>query len=372
MSNRDHGKGVDFIVDRSDLRRCRFAAAPAAEEIDLAPGQVLLCVDRFAFTANNVTYAVAGEMMSYWSFFPTEPGWGRVPVWGFADVLRSRHDGLAPGQRFYGYLPMSTHLVVEPDRVHAGGFVDGVAHRRGLPPIYNQYLSTAGDAGYEACYENQQMLFRPLFTTAFLLDDFIADNDGFDARAVVLSSASSKTAFALAFLLHQRPAPRREVIGLTSPSNAAFVEGLGCYDRVVTYDRIAALSADTPIVFVDMAGNGAVVSALHHHFRDNVRHSGIVGLTHWEKSSQAADLPGAPPTFFFAPTQMQKRTKELGPDGLERGLSSAWRKFLGFVATKVRVIEGRGEADVERVYREMLDNRARPDEGHILSLRGAP
>ena len=368
MSNQKPARPVDFIVDRSDLRRCRFVPAPEPDAIDLAPGQALLKVDRFAFTANNITYAVAGDMMSYWSFFPAEPGWGRVPVWGFADVLRSRHEGVAAGVRVFGYLPMSTHLVVQPDGAHRGGFVDAIGHRQGLPPVYNQYVSTAGDAGYDARYEDQQMLFRPLFMTAFLLDDFIADNDAFGARAVILSSASSKTAFGLAFLLHRRKAPRPEVIGLTSKGNAAFVESLGCYDRVVTYDRITSLSPDTPVVFVDMAGNGATVSALHHHFRENMRHSCVVGLTHWEGRSQPADLPGAPPTFFFAPTQIQKRTRDWGPGGLERHFAAAWRESLDFVAKHLRIVEGRGEAEVERVYRETLEGRARPDEGHVLSL----
>ena len=58
------------------------------------PGQVLVRIDRFAFTANNVTYGVAGDMLNYWSFFPAEEGWGRIPVWGFGDVVRSSHDAV--------------------------------------------------------------------------------------------------------------------------------------------------------------------------------------------------------------------------------------------------------------------------------------
>jgi hypothetical protein len=104
---------VDFVVDRSDLRRCQFLHAPLAGE--LAAGSVQMRVDQFAFTANNVTYAVAGDMLAYWNFFPAAAGWGRVPVWGFADVLRSRHSGVEEGTRIFGYLPMSTHLTVQPE-----------------------------------------------------------------------------------------------------------------------------------------------------------------------------------------------------------------------------------------------------------------
>lgn len=355
---------IDFVVDREDLRRCQFVRA--AHPGDVADGQVLLRVDQFAFTANNVTYAVAGDMMSYWNFFPAAPGWGRIPVWGFADVARSRHSDLREGTRVFGYLPMSTYLVVQPGGFSRGGFVDAAPHRAGLPAVYNQYSLVAQDAGYVAQHEDQQMLFRPLFVTSFLLDDFIADNDGFGARTVVLSSASSKTALGLAFLLSRTK--RAEVVGLTSAANATFVERLGCYDRVVTYDQIGALPLQ-PVVFVDMAGDGRVVSALHHHFRDDLKHSCIVGLTHWEQRAPMQELPGPPPTLFFAPTQLQKRTQEWGAEGFQQRYGAAWRQFLDFAAAHIRVVHGRGEAAVERVYVEMLEGKARPDEGHVLSLR---
>jgi len=361
-------QAIDFLVERGNLRHCKFVRGPEPDEVQLQAGEVLLEIAKFAFTANNVTYAVAGDMMSYWSFFPAEAGWGRVPVWGFGDVLRSRHDGVAAGERVFGYFPMSTHLVVEPVRNNPDGFVDGASHRQALPAVYNQYSRVATDPSYAVEHEDQQLLFRPLFMTAFLLEDLIADSGAFGARAVVLSSASSKTAFGLAFLLRQKRDARCEVIGLTSPGNVAFVTGLGCYDRVVTYDQIDSLPREQAVVFVDMAGNGGVVSALHHHFRDSMRYSCIVGLTHWERRTPAADLPGAPPTFFFAPTQLQKRTREWGAEGFQERYALAWRGFLDFAKRHLRVASGRGPAAVERVYLETLEGRTRPDVGHILSL----
>jgi hypothetical protein len=357
---------VDFVVDRSDLHRCKFVGAPSADQIDLQPGQALLRVASFAFTANNVTYAVAGDMLSYWSFFPAEAGWGRIPVWGFADVVRSRHDGVNEGERVFGYLPISTHLVVSPERVGHAGFTDATPHRVSLPAVYNNYTRTAGDAGYDAALEDQQMLFRPLFMTAFLLDDFLADGSFFGARAVVLSSASSKTAFGLAFLLHHRK--ECEVVGLTSASNAAFVEGLGCYDRVVLYDRIGTLARDTPTVFVDMAGNGTVTGAIHRHYGDDLKHSAVVGATHWDRGAREGTLPGPQPAFFFAPTQVEKRTRDWGAEGLQKRYAAAWREFLDFTKDRIRIRHGSGPADIERIYLETLEGRTHPDVGHILSL----
>src|SRR5262249_5857291 len=268
----------------------------------------LLRIDAFAFTANNVTYAVAGDMMSYWSFFPGPAGWGRVPVWGYSDVLRSNHSELAVGERIFGYFPMSTHLVVQPDQVQPGRFVDATAHRAALPPVYNQYACASRDDSYSAEHEDQEMVLRPLFLTAFLLDDFIADNDAFGALTVVLSSASSKTALSLAYLLHRNRRGLVDVTGLTAAANRDFVEGLGCSDRALADDQIASL-LDVPAVFVDMAGKGGVVSAVHPRLRDQPKYSCIAGLTHWEQRQPPAELPGAAPAFFFAPTQLQKRTQ---------------------------------------------------------------
>jgi hypothetical protein len=359
---------VDFQVRRDDLRQCRFEPAPAADEIELAPGEVILRVASFGFTANNVTYGVVGEAFSYWNFFPAPPGWGRIPVWGFGDVIRSQHEDVAEGERLFGYFPMSTHLVVQANPVTPTGLQDASPHRSGLAPVYNRYVRVREDPGYEERYESHQMLFWPLFMTAFVLDDYLSDEGFFGAEALVLSSASSKTAFGLAFLLSRNRSSEVEVIGLTSSRNVPFVEGLGCYDQVVPYDRIASLPAERPVAFIDMAGNGALLSQLHHHYGDRMKHSCLVGVTHWERGERDPDLPGPAPTFFFAPTRIEKRIKDWGPVGLQERFGKAWQPFRSSVDGWIRLVHGRGPEAVARVYRDTLEGRSRPDEGHVLSL----
>ena len=211
---------LDFQVKRDAWAETRWETSVAPE---LGDGQVLFRIDRFAFTANNVTYAVFGEAMSYWNFFPADPGWGRVPVWGFGEVVRSRCDALEEGQRFYGYYPMSSHLLVRPNRVSDSGFMDASEHRQGMSPIYNQYARTSNDPMYDAETEDRQMLFRPLFTTAFLLDDYLCADGFFWAAAVVLTSASSKTAIGLASLLSRGDVHPEAVsyTHLTLPTNSS-------------------------------------------------------------------------------------------------------------------------------------------------------
>ncbi|PCI59551.1 MAG: hypothetical protein COB37_11360 [Kordiimonadales bacterium] len=353
-----------FIVSRSDIRS--FKTETSENATPLGDGEVLMKVDQFSFTANNITYAAFGDAMKYWDFFPANDGWGTVPVWGFADVVESNSGDVSVGERFYGYFPMSSHLRVTPAKASANGFFDGAAHRQHLSPIYNYYSNTKTDPGYNAEQEALQMLFRPLFMTSFLIDDFLDDNGFYGAKQVVLSSASSRTAYGLAFQLAQRSDIK--VIGLTSDRNMAFVEGLGCYDKTVTYDNVSELDASLPTVYVDMAGSGPVRAAVHTHFAENLKYSCSVGASHWDDRGSNEDLPGAKPTLFFAPSQGQKRSKDWGEAGMQQRTGTAWLKFVEFAGKLTTVVESKGEDAISSVYTDTLTGNTNPTEGNILSF----
>jgi Protein of unknown function (DUF2855) len=356
---------MDFEVNRADIHEFRVVDEDTPE---LAPGHALLRVDRFALTTNNITYAVMGDALKYWDFFPSaDPDvWGRIPVWGFADVVDSANDDVASGARVYGYLPASTHLVVTPGRVDPRGFVDTAPHRASLPGAYNGYRRVDTDTSEDPAYEDHRLVLWPLFFTSFLIDDFLDDNVFFSAEAVVVSSASSKTAIGTAFLLHHRPAI--EVIGLTSARNVAFVEGLGVYDRVVPYDDIDELGKERP-AFVDIAGNADVRAAVHHAYGDRLAHSMLVGATHWDlPGAPAAELPGPVPSFFFAPDQIGKRTKEWGRAGLDDRATDAWRHFAEFSDGWIQIRHGSGPDAVQSAYLELVEGRSDPAVGYVLSL----
>jgi len=332
-------------------------------------GEVLLAVDRFAFTANNITYAVFGEAMHYWDFFPSgEEGWGIVPVWGFADVVASRCEGIERGERFYGYYPMASHLKVRPARVGRSGFTDASAHRRELPEVYNRYTRTSADPAYREALEAQQMLYRPLFMTSFLLDDFLAEEDFFGAQEVVLTSASSKTAFGLAFLLHEQRKPGIEIRGLTSAPNVEFVTALGCYDTVHTYEAVGALPAEHPALLVDFAGNTQLRRTIHEHYGQSLVYSCSVGASHWDQAAGGGDLPGPKPTLFFAPSWVEKRMADWGPGGIEQRVGAAWQAFLEASQDWLEIREDSGDAAVERVYQRTLAGDMPPRVGQIVAL----
>ena len=354
--------GLVFEVDKSDWKRTRFVEGPVPEP---AAGQVLFHVDRFALTANNITYAVAGDLLGYWRFFPCEEGWGRIPVMGFANAIRSRHPEVAEGTRCFGFYPMARHLLIQPGAVSKTQIVDAPPHREGLPPVYAQYLPTTGDAVHAEKREDQILLLRGLFMTSFLADDFLAEQDYRGARAVVISSASSKTSIALAFQV--KHGGRGRTIGLTSARNADFVRGLGSYDEVVLYDQIASI-ARQPAVFVDMTGDGAVTAAVHRHFGDQLAYDCTIGATHWSAERGGHDLPGPAPEFFFAPAQIAKRSRDWGPGELARRMAAAWTRFCDASDAWLHVVRSSGREAVARVYQDTLAGRTHPADGQILSL----
>jgi hypothetical protein len=349
-----------FEVAKADIRSHRLTTDTIGT---LSPGQVVLRVEHFALTANNITYGAFGEMMGYWRFFPaTDSRWGRIPVWGFAEVVATTLADIALGDRFYGYLPMSTHVVVTPGNLSPGGFVDAAAHRAELPPVYNNYTRVGSR---DADAEQRHAVLQPLFTTSLLVDDFLGSNDLFGATSVVIASASSKTALALGFMLSANQ--RGEVIGLTSERNAEFVGTVGYYDKAVAYGTVADhLDPQRPTVLVDMGGDAAVLTEVHQFFGDNLRHSCQVGATHWDQVSFGLSLPGPQPQMFFAPTVVEQRIADWGADGFRARVAAAWHNFETSAATWLQLREHTDFEAMGAVYSAVLDGRSRPNQAHIV------
>jgi hypothetical protein len=355
---------VDFELNRKDLHDSRFALGDPPSPED---GEALLRVESFGLTSNNITYAVFGEAMKYWDFFPAlDPDWGKLNVWGYAHVEDSRHADLAQGVRVYGYFPCASHLLVVPDRINEKGFVDAAPHRAQLPSAYQGYRDVDTDPVYSADLEAEHILFFPLFFTSFLIDDFLADEDFFGADTIVISSASSKTAIIAAYLLAKREGV--EIVGLTAAGNREFVEGLNVYDSVHLYDDVSQLPG-ARAVYVDISGDGAVRTDVHAHYGERLAHSATVGATHWTQMAQGAgELEGPSPVFFFAPDRITKRGADWGTAKLDQNVAEAWTPFAEWASKWLRVERISTQDDIQRVYLELLDGKIDPTAGTIVDL----
>jgi len=355
----------ELWVQRDGLRKTKIVTR------DLAPlgdGEVLVAIDKFGLTANNVSYAISGDFIGYWKYYPAEGEWGKVPVWGFGDVVESKCAEVAVGERLWGFFPMATHVTLKPGKVSAGQFTDVTEHRRPLPGLYNDYLRTKNDPPAMKAMEDARCVLFPLFATSYVLYDYLVANNYFGASQVIVGSASSKTGFGLAYLVHHDEAAKQHVVGLTSAQNIAFVERLGVCDQVVAYADIAKLDRAKRAAFVDMTGSGAVITAIHTHFGENVKESCIVGATHWEADRNRGDLPGAKPSFFFAPAHIAKRNAEWGPGVLIGKAMAASGKITAAIAGQFEMTHARGPAAVEKTFLALVNNDVPPSRFLMLSM----
>ncbi len=352
-----------MLVDQQDITRTQVEdVAPAP----LEPGEARLRVESFALTANNVTYAATGFVIGYWNFFPTGvDGQGLVPVWGTAQVVESASDVLEVGQRLYGFYPLAEELVMTPAPTRGSTIEDAAPHRAQLPAVYNRYVPVEGA---DPTQDHLRALLQPLLATSWLLSDWLADNDHFGAKQVIVGSASSKTGLGLCKYLAENAEHPVQIIGLTSERNRAFVEGLGACDAVLSYDQIHQL-AQVPSVYVDMAGNSAVKLALHERLADHLTHSAAVGTSHWDQFVPKQELPGAKPQFFFAPSQIAKRREDWGPGVVEREISDAWERVAEGAQDWMDLHVHDGLEAALRVYADLAAGRASPKDGHVVALK---
>lgn len=359
-------KTTELWVKRAALRTSQIVTRELAP---LEAGEILVSIDKFALTANNISYAVSGDFIGYWKYFPAEGDWGKVPVWGFADVVQSRVPEIATGERLWGFWPMGTHAVLQPGRITDRQFTDITAHRQPLPGLYNDYMRTKGDSPALRAMEDARCVLFPLFATSYFLYDYLSANSYFGADQVLAGSASSKTGFGLCHLIHRDKQAGKRVIGLTSPRNVPFVRDLAVCDQVVPYEAVSTLDASVPSALVDMSGSGDLIKALHHHYKDNIRESCIVGATHWEAGRSRGELPGAKPAFFFAPAHIAKRDAEWGRGVLIGKAMAASAEITQLIAGRFQITHVHGPEPVQQTYLKLIENEVPPSQGLMLSMK---
>jgi hypothetical protein len=268
-------------------------------------------------------------------------------------VIGSRVPELSEGARFSGLVPIGRHVTVRPVP-QPRGFMDASPHRADLSPVYNLYRSVEGPG------DDADLIMRPLFGTAVVLDLALAERSLDGVETVILTSASSKTAYGLAHLLRGRPV---QTVALTSGPRRAWVEELGIYDEVHTYDELSALSESGGAVLVDFAGDGALVRAIHERLGGALARSILVGFTHSRQESGEPPPAGPELEFFFAPDEIVRQGREFG-----QRYAEAWRDFAPVAARALRIERVTDGAQLVRVYRDLLDGRADPAAGYIVSL----
>jgi hypothetical protein len=363
---------TEIWIEKSNVSNTKIVKKELRSD-HLNADEVLLKVDSMGFSANNVTYSVFGEKMGYWGFFPADDTWGIVPMWGFASVLESNHAEVKVGEKVFGYLPMATHLVITAGKTSPTHFFDISEKRKSISPVYDNYVRCVTDPGYQDNREAWQLNYRPLFMTSFVLDDYVGESlmaSEQPVQQVILTSASSKTAYGAAHLLMKHKAERGlnyQVIGLTSASNKGFTQDLDCYDQVLSYDDIAPLGEDELSWVLDFAGNKSLLLNLQKQFVDNLDKLVLIGSTDVDAQQDKPD-GHLDSEFFFAPSQVKRRTGEWGHAGFAERYAKAWQSFAMHMNDKVAVAEYSGAKAIEALYHTGLDNKLNNLEINVLSF----
>ncbi|MCP5396218.1 MAG: DUF2855 family protein [Sphingomonadaceae bacterium] len=358
-----------------NIDKGNIAIATLADETLPAPadGQVLARLDRFAMTANNVTYAAFGQPAGlfgndkgYWDFFSPGNGPGRLPVWGYATIIASNCADVAEGSVFYGYFPLASHVLLTPGKASPAGFTDQSPHRLDMPLVYNQYVALAGLDGYSAKVHDWYPVFRPLYLTGWLIADQLEDEGDFGALQVVTTGASSKTAIGFAHSMRARGGAKPEMIGLSSPAGQAFLDGHGLYDRVIGYDAISSLDPSRLTAMVDIAGNPKAAAEMAEHFGDKLTMRLVVGKAHWDANDEAGRHVSG--TGFFAPGRVQKRIGDWGPAGFSERMIAAWSSFMVDAKAMFHIEKSEGKGAALASYNDAVAGKLNPAAGLVVEL----
>lgn len=359
-----------FQVNQKVFIRNRLVETPTSA-LKLDQGDVLVEIEKFAYTANNITYAVAGDMIGYWQFFPpvgeNTDGWGVIPVWGFATVVESKSHEIPVGDRLFGYFPPAKYLKMKPVNSNERRFIDGSVHRSKLPAGYNMYRRVNNEKNYNPEFDSERMLLFPLHLTSFCLWDALKENDWHGAEQIVMLSASSKTSTGLGYALKADDnAP--VVIGVTAPRNLETVKNLSIYDQCLTYKEVTTIDANIPTVIVDMSGNAQVLAALHTHLGDQMKFTSNVGLTHWANTKPQEGIISKRSEFFFAPSHIQKRIKDWGADGFDQRTASFLMETAAKTKDWLKFKELNGLHELAAIHPSVCAGNLPPDEGLIIKV----
>ncbi|THH32433.1 hypothetical protein EUX98_g1786 [Antrodiella citrinella] len=386
----------------------------------LPENSVLIRVHRFGFSANNITYQALGETPNfrYFEFHDApEAGavspqkYGMIPVWGFG-VVEASTSSIQVGERVYGYFAPARYVVVavDPTSITTYSFLIPRPHLPADRRPYNQVNRCAGDPLYDPhpVKEDLTMLYRPLFWTSFWCEDWLFH--GFnqryrDAKRFIITSASAKTAFALAYCIKRRAAKESElagvkIIGLTSKKNLEFTKNLHLYDSVFEYSSFSDnldVSGKEKWIFADVAGNDDLNNRILRHFvasgaKDKLITAIQLGLTTLApaatskaKSVNLMTLPettttsskvGAAPQddelklepFFTVEWLAHRRAHSLSVAQIAVMQAEAWGALMEDGKNWVRIERIYGAEKVKTEYERIRREGFGPDIGQIWSL----
>ncbi|SMH51051.1 Protein of unknown function [Rathayibacter oskolensis] len=336
------------------------------------PGEIVLEVERFGLTSNNLTYALLGNETPtrYWDAFPAADGWGRVPAWGSARVIDGDESVARPGERFVGLLPMADRFVFAGRRAEDGVLVGSATGRNAMPSMYRDLHRVEDEDAAQG--SAAEVLLRPFFTFAALLAREVSDGG---AETAVVTSASSKAGLLLGRLLQQGGV---RTVGLTAAPRVAATESTGAFTEVRSYSDVSGLTAEGRTVLLDIAGNAEVSSAVARQLSDDLARIIVVGATHHDAAAGAAepdDSPSPEVDLFDTAEHEAGYSEEHGAAALRALEDDAREALLPWASRWIQLDEVEGVGSLEEAWRTVQEPPASPLRGIVVTAsprRGDP
>jgi hypothetical protein len=249
------------------------------------------------------------------------------------------------------------------------------------------------------------MLYRPLFWTSYWCEDWLA-HSGYrgGCDTLLISSASSKTAFCFAYCARNRAArggsnSNIRTIGLTSKKNIEFTKRLGLYDEVHDYDSWKSTKTfqggqDKRWIYVDVAGSDELNRKVFDYFASpytgKLVTSVSLGMTNVTPEASNTSLNADTNTFngimggkgdtidtssfwpqlerFFTPEWVEIRRKELSLAEIFEMQKIEWQKLMKDCVGWVKLERVYGPEAVKKEYEYIASSGMGPDKGQIWSL----
>lgn len=210
------------------------------------------------------------------------------------------------------------------------------------------------------------------------MEDHLNETNYKNLRTVLISSASSKTAFIVAYRIQKRVEASNgklnlKIVGLTSRSNLTFTRNLGFYNQVFAYDEvknIPMVSRMKDCLYIDVSGSQALNASITDSIKPELTIS--LGMTSVE-GGNTDSIGGAKDNkegreSFFMPEWLAVRLKQLGAKQLKEMQKAAWDQLMDDCSPWLNIETYRGRQDVLAAYKKTLKGGVPPDRGQMFSL----
>lgn len=249
---------------------------------------------------------------------------------------------------------------------------------------YHQIIRCDKDPQYTATPEAEDltMIYRPLFWTAYWCEDWL-NSSGYrgGVSSVVISSASAKTAFCLAYLIAKRvnrgEAKQMRVLGLTSRRNMGFTQGLGLYDEVIEYGEIGGYfgskCAEEKWLYIDVAGNEELNAEVESYLGQRLKAVVQLGVTtHSPRSPATSKIKDLGKENFFMPEWLDVRRSQLPVQEIIQRQNKAWAEMMQDCKLWIELERVHGADKVMLAYERVIREGFTPTVGHVWSMWDDP